>query len=564
MNRSWLARYPRAAPFLVFLLVAAITALSVLAIERGERAREAVRLARTADVVTASLQQRDSTTGAYLRAGSALFETTGVVTPEAFRRFADELRLDRNFRGAEGIGWAPALAPGEVPAFEARANRELAEPFSVRAQEPGGGRRLVTPVYYLQPVTARNRRAIGFDMYSEPHRRAAMDQAVRERHPVATAPVVLLQGGDRSLPGFLIYMPVFSDSGETRLKGFIYSPFTAQAFLEASLPAETAGGNLSIKLFDTGSAAPFRLASTGPESLRGRSTAVTFEMANRPYRLLISAPAQPLLSDLSMLALLFGMAVAGLLLVLVRLLAKQAQADRQRLAWFEEQNSIRDSLTRELNHRVKNTLANVLSIIALTRRRATNLADFADGLDGRIRALSATHDLLTKSEWGTTPVRAVVAAELAPYARGQDSMIESEGPDVELAPNDALSLGMAIHELATNAAKYGALSRADGKVRVAWAMAAENLARVDWQESGGPPVPENRHRGFGTDLIEKIVAHELRHPVQLVFAPEGVRCTLLVPIRRPSPFLMRARVEQPRAGTAEQARPASRMSSANF
>lgn len=137
------------------------------------------------------------------------------------------------------------------------------------------------------------------------------------------------------------------------------------------------------------------------------------------------------------------------------MLTWQALEDETSLRWFEEQASIRNSLTRELNHRVKNTLASVLSIIALTRRRATNLGEFAHGLDGRIRALSATHDLLTRSDWGTTPVRAVVEAELLPYADASDHEVDIAGPDVELAPNDALSLGLAMHELATNAAKYG-------------------------------------------------------------------------------------------------------------
>ena len=228
-------------------------------------------------------------------------------------------------------------------------------------------------------------------------------------------------------------------------------------------------------------------------------------------------------------------------MIVSRLLTQQALEDQRALDWFAEQNSIRNSLTRELNHRVKNTLANVLSIATLTRRRATTLDEYADGLDGRIRALSATHDLLTQSEWGTTPIAAVAKAELAPYAQGMDGALETSGPDVELAPNDALSLGLALHELATNASKYGALSQAGGKVSITWETTEDDLARIEWVESGGPSVPRERSRGFGTDLIEKIVAHELRHPVNLVFAPEGVRCTLLVPVRQPSAFAIRAR-----------------------
>jgi two-component sensor histidine kinase len=241
------------------------------------------------------------------------------------------------------------------------------------------------------------------------------------------------------------------------------------------------------------------------------------------------------------LTLLFGMLVASLLLVLARLVMRQAAEDRAALSWLEEQASIRNSLTRELNHRVKNTLANVLSIVSLTRRRSDNLDDFATSLEGRIRALSATHDLLTQSEWGTTPVRAVISAELAPYAQDSERVLELSGPAVELAPNDALSLGLAIHELATNAAKYGALSVPGGCVAVTWQLITQDLARVEWAERGGPPVSqERRKRGFGTELIEKIVAHELRNPVDLRFEAEGVRCTLILPVRRPTEFAIRA------------------------
>jgi two-component sensor histidine kinase len=106
--------------------------------------------------------------------------------------------------------------------------------------------------------------------------------------------------------------------------------------------------------------------------------------------LALEAPGSDSLSGMSMMTLLFGLLVASLLMLVVRMLTQQAHENEAALRWFEEQASIRNSLTRELNHRVKNTLANVLSIVALTRRRSDDLDDFADGLDGRIRALSAT------------------------------------------------------------------------------------------------------------------------------------------------------------------------------
>ncbi len=264
-------------------------------------------------------------------------------------------------------------------------------------------------------------------------------------------------------------------------------------------------------------------------------------IANREFNLVIEAPKGATLAPLSMVTLLFGLAVACLLMLLARLLTQQAFEDQSRLAFYEEQYSIRNSLTRELNHRVKNTLANVLSIMSLTRRRSQGLDDFAESLEGRIRSLSATHDLLTGTDWGTTPIRSVVEAELKHFRAAGDHFVTIDGPPVELAPNDALSFGLALHELATNAAKFGAFSVPDGRVSVYWRLIEDHLAEVEWHESEGPEVNPERKRGFGTELIEKIVAHELKNPVQLSFEREGVRCIMRVPVRRRSDFQIRER-----------------------
>lgn len=536
-TRRWLVSYPRATPLAIFLLIVAITALSVFAIERGERRREEAVLSETAQAIASAIERRGNTSSAYLRAGAALFGTYDRVPASLFRRFVSELRLDADYRGAEGVGWAEAITPEEVPAFEARTAAEVAGMRGVRPP-PEPGREQLVVVTYLQPDTARNRRALGFDMYSEPARRAAMDEAERAMQPTASGLVQLVQDGK---PGFLIYMPVFNETDRGRsLKGFIYSPFDADEFIQSAVLQGPRNG-MGVRLYDGIRPSPAALlGEIAPASRSGRTITETVTVANRPMLLMIESPRGEMLSMLSMLTLLFGLLVASLLMVVARLLTQQAIEDRASLEWLAEQNSIRDTLTRELNHRVKNTLANVLSIVSLTRRRATSLDEFAEGLDGRIRALSATHDLLTQSDWSTTPIRAVIEAELAPYARSEGA-IELAGPDVELAPNDALSLGLAVHELATNASKYGALSAAGGKVRVTWALDRPDLASLRWVESGGPPVPPLRSRGFGTDLIEKIVAHELKHPVDLRFDEGGVSCTLHVPVRQPSEFEIRAR-----------------------
>ena len=527
-------------PIAIFLLVAAVTLLSVFAIERGERARENAELDRKAQSMAGAIERRGYSTSSSLRAAAALFGAQEQVDSELFRQFVSQLEVGANYVGAEGIGWAPAISAREADALE----RELdAVNFGAITITPGleyAPRNQLVPVQFLQPDTLRNRRAIGFDMYSEPVRRAAMDRATTTGLPTASGKVTLVQegeGGDAA--GFIVYMPVFDGIGDERsLRGFIYSPYNAEQFLDAASEL-VMDEEASIRFFDIEDSGRTLLAETqgwtGDAATAGRE----IELGGRQMLVMVESRRDSTLSTLSMITLLFGLAVASLLLVLARLLTQQAQEDRRSLEWFAQQNSIRNSLTRELNHRVKNTLANVLSIVSLTRRRADSLDEFADGIDNRIRALSATHDLLTQSEWGTTPIRSVVEVELAPYANAEEHELVLEGPDVDLKPNDALSLGLAIHELATNAAKYGALSRNGGKVAVKWDLVHDALARVEWIESNGPVVSKPDKRGFGADLIEKIVAHELRHPVELDFLPEGVRCVLLVPVREPRPFELR-------------------------
>jgi two-component sensor histidine kinase len=525
-------------PLAIFALIAAITVLAVFAIERSDASRHSAQLRSRATAIASALERRANASSAYLRAGAALLATLDEVRAGRFRRFVSELRLDADNRGSEGIGWAAVVYPDQIDAFNARMARDSPTGAQLHPRL-SGAQPYAVPVTFLEPNTVRNRRALGFDMFSESHRRLAMEEAERTARPTASGRVTLQQEGPGSAPGFLIYMPVFEQApGGRRLKGFIYSPFSAADFLASALELEGSSG-YGVALYD-GPVNPDRLLARNAGADSGEMAFERVAIGTEPWTLVVREPANWGLSILSIATIVFGLLVASLLMLLVRMLTKQAVEDEATLRWFEEQASIRNSLTRELNHRVKNTLANVLSIIALTRRRASGLDDFADGLDGRIRALSATHDLLTQSDWGTTPIRAVVEAELVPYAQDGDHRIELQGPDIQLAPNDALSLGLATHELATNAAKYGALSKPGGQVAVHWRLIAEALVRVEWQESGGPPVSVQRGRGFGTDLIERIVAHELKNPVELTFDPDGVRCVLTIAVRQPSAFAIRA------------------------
>ncbi|MFL0355625.1 CHASE domain-containing protein [Erythrobacter sp. GH1-10] len=544
--RRWLIDYPRAIPLGIFAAIAAITVLSVYSIESNVRAREDAQMREYAQSIASALEQRGNSFSSYLRAGAALFSSVDEVSPGLFRQFVSELRLDVEYRGAEGIGWVSVISQEEEAEFLARARRNQPDFPAVRPVPESSAERLA-PVTYFSPDTARNRRALGFNMHSDPVRAAAMAEAKRTVRPTASGRIVLAQEGSGNAPGFVIFMPVYSGDPATRdyensLAGFVYSPFNAGRFLDSAI-ALAAPADLGVRLYDGSLDTEHVLANRPLGGKVRHHVEEEVTIANRQLLLVVESDNSQVLASLSMVTLLFGLAVASLLMLLARLLTQQAQEDRARLAFYEEQHSIRNSLSRELNHRVKNTLANVLSILSLTRRRTTDLDEFADSLEGRIRSLSATHDLLTGTDWGTTPIRSVIEAELQHFRAGSDNSIAIEGPPVELAPNDALSFGLAIHELATNAAKFGALSVPDGSVSIKWQLIDEQLAEVEWREAGGPPVAQSRHRGFGTELIEKIVAHELRNPVQLEFPDDGVRCVMRVPVRQRSEFQIRERAD---------------------
>ena len=531
--------YPRAIPLAIFLAIAAITALSVFAIESNARARERALMREYAQGVAAALDRSSNSFASYLRAGAALFASSADVSQETFDNFVRALRLDMDYPGAEGIGWLPVIESDDVPGFMARVRARQPD-FPDIYPRPVATTGRIAPVTMFAPQSPRNRRALGYDMYSDPARAAAMAEAELARRPTASGRIVLEQEQSGNLPAFAIYMPVFRTFGvdDRRLIGFVYTPFRAGEFLDASI-ARAGTGDFGVRLYDGEAGTGHLLVSHSIGDAASERVEQQVTIANRQLLLVVESGNPQMLSPLSMVTLLFGLALASLLMLLARLLTQQAYEDQSRLAFFEEQHSIRNSLTRELNHRVKNTLANVLSILSLTRRRTRDLDEFADSLEGRIRALSATHDLLTVTDWGTTPIRSVIEAELQHFRIGFDDAILLDGPLLELAPNDALSFGLAIHELATNAAKYGALSAPGGQVTISWQMAGEHLAEVEWRESGGPPVATERRRGFGTELIEKIVAHELRQPVALDFRPEGVVCRMRVPIRRPADFRIR-------------------------
>jgi PAS domain S-box-containing protein len=190
-----------------------------------------------------------------------------------------------------------------------------------------------------------------------------------------------------------------------------------------------------------------------------------------------------------------------------------------------------DVLIAELDHRVKNVLARVAVVAAQTRRASTSMDEFAKSFDGRLQSMTAAHSLLSQTRWHGVGLADLVRDQLAPYATEANAKIS--GPNILLAPVATQAVAMVLHELVTNAAKYGALSSPAGQVSVEWdktagADAVATLTLV-WREIGGPPVVTPAQAGFGMSLIRDLIPYELSGRVDLAFRPEGICCTIEFP-----------------------------------
>ncbi|MGH6683389.1 MAG: sensor histidine kinase [Pseudolabrys sp.] len=195
----------------------------------------------------------------------------------------------------------------------------------------------------------------------------------------------------------------------------------------------------------------------------------------------------------------------------------------------EEQQAL---LVRELHHRVKNTLATVQAIMGSTARSSDTIEDFKNALIGRIGSLAKTHVLLT-DQGHTTTFADILHSELDAFDDGSDDRIRLTGPGVDVPSRLAVSLGMAVHELTTNSAKYGALSVYGGKLDVTWTVvidAARRTLNIEWAESGGPPVTTPTRKGFGSRLLEFVLPGQIQAKTTIDYRPDGVRVHCTVPL----------------------------------
>ena len=185
------------------------------------------------------------------------------------------------------------------------------------------------------------------------------------------------------------------------------------------------------------------------------------------------------------------------------------------------------NLAREAEHRTKN----ILSLLATVRlSRADTSDDLKQLIEGRINALAKVHTLFVESRWAGAELRSLATQELSPYSGETEGRVRIDGPPEMLEPNLAQTVAISLHELATNAAKYGSLSAAGGHVEITWSRTTEGRLSLRWIESGGPPVMPPTRRGFGRSIMENIIVGQLRGEVHFDWRDQGLKCEVTLPL----------------------------------
>jgi two-component sensor histidine kinase len=192
-------------------------------------------------------------------------------------------------------------------------------------------------------------------------------------------------------------------------------------------------------------------------------------------------------------------------------------------------------MVNELNHRVMNSLTTVQAVAAQTFRAAGSVQEAQEALSGRIQALARAHDVLTETRWDTAELLEIIQGAVSPYITPGHERIQLDGPAAPLSPKAAVCLSLALYELATNAAKHGALSNEGGTVTVDWTLSRQDetgrqILKLDWTERGGPTVAQPRRRGFGMGLLQRSLPADLNGTVEVDFGAEGLTCAIQAPI----------------------------------
>ncbi len=532
-------------PSIVFVIAAALGLTIAWQTYQSGRNRGRVRFQAVAGDVVDRVSERLDLHVSLLRSIAAFLSTeNGFGDRGPFSRFVTAFDLDEHYRGAEEYGLASVIRPGDEAPTEAR----LKSNYGIdRSIFPATDQAWRTPVIIVEPSHTGNQATIGYDMYSDPVRRAAMDKAMVSGKPTATAPLELLQdkGGARQ-PGILLYLPLYKDSASSggatsleQVRGFVFAAYRIADLFDSALTR----GPIAPVAFSVWDRKPepdnlvYTSAAT-PSPGFGDDYAVrqSVDVGGRNWIFQLSPTAD--FSPPSSLFEAVTIAIVSLFLAASLALLTRSQTRRVEIAdalnrEIEHSLAQTDLMLEERKHRIKNLFARVLAIARQTAGNSDSLTAFNDAFSARLQAMANAQDLLTRAAWDKADLRELILSELSQVFGDRLDESALQGPEAKLSEAVTHALGLTVHELATNALKYGNVIGEGGGMEVRWHLepgASGQVLHLRWREWGPQPVLAPSRPGFGTRLIDANIRDELGGSIERVFGGKEFRLSLTVPL----------------------------------
>ncbi|GIT91004.1 histidine kinase [Jannaschia pagri] len=515
----------------IVVLVFVLSMSATLAAYRFEHARSLeqgqVMFERAGDVVHRDLVATLRAYAQFLRAGSALFRTGEDISRQDWSTFVRAVGLEENYPGTQGVSFNRILrGPAERDAFQAKVRATDWPNYTI---VPPGDRELYTAIAYMDPMTNRNERAIGFDISSEANRSAAVQRAVQTGLPTLTQSIKLVQeaafgeGTGDVQPGVLLVVPVYRPgkalstlrARSDAAMGVVVGAFRMGDLLGSVLQGteNSAANFVDVSLSDASQPVEDSLLYQSAEFAPQSSSYISeTRLSLYGQTWVLNLASTPRFEELArrrtdLAVLLGGLLVSLLLTSLAWAQAARARESRAAAAVLKDSHAQIELLMGEVNHRSKNLLSVVQAIARQTSRG--DPATFSKAFSQRLGALSANQDLLVRSGWKRIEIHDLVHSQLSHLEELLGQRISVSGPSFGLGPKTAQTLGMALHELATNAIKYGALSNDTGKVTISWTFSAPETQggtfAMSWLERDGPAVKAPSRKGFGSKVTSMMV-----------------------------------------------------------
>lgn len=496
------------------------------------RAIEKLRIAETVDAHFTTINDHLVTRENLATTVATLFRPPALSTPRPLAQFGTKiLALAPDL---SSMGWLPEVTPEQIPdvlrsmtasGLENAALRGAdGKPITAHADRP------LYPIIEVVPDKVRS--VIGIDAGDFPERLAAIRQAQKTRTVARTAPTVLKQ--DPGARALLLYAPVFAgDGGFLGVIGFGYK---IDDLLAGALNVRK-NSQFGIRVVSSDNELLFeRPNAAGASSAWLRTKPTTIErksnFGGQELRFIYSVPR-----DFSREGLLHGIWVAvagfcltGAAILLLGFMANRAASLAQEVASRRSAEDRLKIVIHELNHRVRNVMTVAQAVVRLSFTSGYSLADVQKTCEGRLQALSNAMTLLTASDWRSVGLRQLITEEIIPFAE----RINISGADIALRPRAAQTFALLLYELATNAAKHGALSVPQGQVQLSWKIersGEEPMFRLTWRELGGPVVSAPTRRGFGELLVRRIAPRDVAGRSTVNYDSQGLHYELEAPLK---------------------------------